>query len=50
MIQTLKANLDAQTKTIVITGSPGDVQHALGIVDQMENIAPGSGSDGNGVS
>lgn len=43
MEQTLKANLDAPTKTIVITGSPGDVQHALGIVDQMENISPGAG-------
>lgn len=43
LVQTLKANLDTQTKTIVITGSPGDVQHALGIVDQMENIAPGAG-------
>jgi type II secretion system protein D len=39
----LKANLDAQTKTIVITGSPGDVQHALGIIEQMENIDPASG-------
>ena len=43
LVQGLKANLDTQTKTIVITGSPGDVQHALGIVDQMENIAPGAG-------
>jgi len=43
MVQALKANLDAQTKTVVVTGSPGDVQHALGIVDQMENLAPGAG-------
>ncbi|HET6407865.1 MAG TPA: secretin N-terminal domain-containing protein, partial [Chthoniobacteraceae bacterium] len=43
MEQAVKANLDSQTKTIVLTGSPGDVQHALGIVEQMENIAPGSG-------
>lgn len=43
LVQTLKANLDAQTKTIVVTGSPGDVEHALGIVEQMENIAPGVG-------
>src|SRR5688572_4688798 len=43
MVQSLKANLDPQTKTIVVTGSPGDVQHALGIVEQMENIAPGAG-------
>jgi type II secretory pathway component GspD/PulD (secretin) len=43
MEQAVKANLDVQTKTIVLTGSPGDVQHALGIIDQMENIAPGAG-------
>jgi type II secretion system protein D len=43
MVQALKANLDPQTKTIVVTGSPGDVQHALGIVEQMEDIAPGAG-------
>lgn len=42
-VQSLKANLDAQTKTIVVTGSPGDVQHALGIVEQMEDISPGAG-------
>jgi hypothetical protein len=27
-VQSLRANLDSQTKTIVVTGSPGDVQHA----------------------
>lgn len=43
MVQALRANLDAGTKTIVVTGSPGDVQHALGIIEQMENVAPGSG-------
>src|SRR5690606_23454072 len=42
-VPTVKANLDATTKTIVITGSPGDVQHALGIVEQMENISPTAG-------
>jgi len=39
----LKANLDPQTKTIVMTGSPGDVQHAMGIIEQMENISPATG-------
>ncbi len=43
LVQTIKANLDAQTKTIVVTGSPGDLEHALGIIDQMENITPGVG-------
>jgi type II secretion system protein D len=43
LVQSIKANLDAQTKTIVVTGSPGDLEHALGIIDQMENITPGVG-------
>ncbi len=43
LVLTIKANLDAQTKTIVVTASPGDLEHALGIIDQMENIAPGAG-------
>jgi type II secretory pathway component GspD/PulD (secretin) len=43
MVSSIKANLDPQTKTIVVTGSPGDVQHALGIIDQMENISPANG-------
>lgn len=42
-VSSIKANLDPQTKTIVVTGSPGDVQHALGIIDQMENISPANG-------
>ncbi len=42
-IQRIRANLDASSKTIVITGAPGEVQHALGIVEQMENIGPSTG-------
>lgn len=39
----VKGTLDENTKTIVLTGSPGDLQHAIGIIEQMDQTTKGDG-------
>lgn len=37
LVSIVKATTDLTTKTVVVTGSPGDVQHAVSIVEQLDS-------------
>lgn len=43
MVPTVRSTMDETTKTIVLTGSPGDVQHAIEIINQMDQTTKGEG-------